>query len=211
VSADAEFGAVAFRVRPVVPTRYGTLAIALHWAIAALIAWNLVLGFLMHNAKGLAQFNLFQLHKSVGISVLLLSLVRLLWRLTHRPPPLPDAMSRWERLLARATHSALYLIMIGMPITGWVVVSTSPLNIPTLLFHTIPWPHLPVHDLPAAAQARVNAGFGTAHMLLAWSGLFLIALHVAGALKHAFLTRDGVFQNMLPFAGGVHRERDSFR
>lgn len=187
------------------PSRYSTVAIILHWAIAALIAWNLVLGFEMHDAKGLAQFNLFQLHKSVGISVLLLSLARAGWRLTHRPPALPAAMPAWEKLLARAAHVGLYLIMIGMPLTGWVVVSTSPLNIPTLLFHTVPWPHLPLHDLPTATKASVNAGFGTVHMALAWGALALIALHIAGALKHMFLTRDGVIRHMLPFIGGVGR------
>ena len=206
----AETSAAGAAVRPVAPLRYGAVAIALHWLIAAAIAWNLVLGFEMQGAKGLEQFTLFQLHKSVGISVLLLSVARLLWRLTHRLPQLPEAMPGWEKVLARLTHVALYLIMIGMPLTGWIVASTSPLNIPTLLFHVVPWPHFPVvHDLPAAAKAGVNSGFGTAHLVLAWSALALIALHIAGALKHALLTRDGVFQHMLPFVGGVSRQRNS--
>jgi cytochrome b561 len=119
-------------------------------------------------------------------------------------------MPGWEKALARATHAALYLIMIGMPLTGWVVVSTSPLNIPTLLFHVVPWPHVPVvHDLPATAKAGVNSSFGTVHLVLAWSALALIALHIVGALKHGFFTRDGVFQHMLPFVGGGSRERNS--
>lgn len=185
---------------PVAGRRYSAVAMVLHWAIAGLIAWNLVLGFRMHAAKGLAQFNLFQLHKSVGISILLFSLVRLAWRLTHRPPPLPATMRGWEKAVAHVTHIALYLIMIGMPLTGWIVVSTSPLNIPTLLFHTIPWPHVPVvHDLAGPLKARINAGFDVSHMILAWGALALIALHVGGALKHMLVERDGVASRMLPF------------
>jgi cytochrome b561 len=180
--------------------RYSAGAIVLHWTIAVLIAWNLVLGFRMHSATGLAQFNLFQLHKSVGITVLLVSLIRLAWRMTHRPPPLPPTMRGWEKRAAHITHFALYAIMIGMPLTGWIVVSTSPLNIPTLLFHTIPWPHAPVvHGLAPALKATVNAGFDTTHMILAWSALALLALHIGGALKHMFVERDGVAARMLPF------------
>ncbi len=181
--------------------RYGRVAILLHWAIAILIAWNLVLGFRMHAASGLAQFTLFQLHKSIGIGVLLLSLLRLAWRLIHRPPPLPASMRSWEHALARITHVALYGIMIGMPLTGWVVVSTSPLNIPTLLFHIVPWPHVPLlHDLAPVAKKHVNSVFDASHVALAWGSCALIALHVAGALKHALVERDGVLQTMLPFA-----------
>jgi cytochrome b561 len=153
----------------------------------------------MRWATGMAQFNLFQLHKSVGITVLVLSLLRLAWRLSHRAPPLPTTMRAWERGLAHATHVALYVIMISMPITGWIVVSTSSLNIPTLLFHTIPWPHFPlVHALSAPAKLAVNGAFDWSHVILAWGAILLIALHVAGALKHALVERDGVAWRMLP-------------
>lgn len=193
-------------IRSVAPSRYGTVAIFLHWSIAVMIGWNLVLGYEMGRAKGLDQFNLFQLHKSVGIAVLLLSLGRLLWRLAHRPPALPATMSDWERWLAGLAHAALYFFMVGMPLTGWAVVSTSALNIPTLIFHTVPWPHLSVlHDLSATAKANANIGFGTAHLFLAWGGGTLMALHVAGALKHAFFKRDGLMRRMLPLVGWVHR------
>jgi len=193
-------------VRSVALPRYGTVAILLHWAIAVMIGWNLVLGYEMGRAKGLDQFNLFQLHKSVGIAVLLLSLGRLLWRLAHRPPALPATMSGWERRLAGLAHAGLYFFMVGMPLTGWAIVSTSALNIPTLIFHTVSWPHLSVlHDLPATAKANANIGFGTAHMFLAWGGGALIVLHIAGALKHAFFKRDGLLGRMLPLVGGVHR------
>jgi cytochrome b561 len=172
----------------------------LHWTIAALIAWNLVLGFRMHSASGLAEFTLFQLHKSVGISVLLASLVRLAWRLANPPPPFSASMSVWEKTAAHVVHCALYMIMIGMPLTGWIVVSTSPLNIPTLLFHTIPWPHFPiVNGLALPLKTTVNSSFDTTHMILAWSALALLALHVGGALKHMVVHRDGVMARMLPF------------
>ncbi|WP_218036704.1 cytochrome b [Sphingobium sp. EM0848] len=186
--------------------RYSTGAIILHWVIAAFIVWNLVLGFRMHGAKGLEQFNLFQLHKSVGLVVLVLSMLRLIWRLVHRPPPLPEAMHGWERLLAQSAHIGLYGIMIGLPLSGWVVVSTSTLNIPTLLFHILPWPHVPwLHELPPVAKASVNTGFANLHVMLVWGTMLLLMLHIGGALKHRFVDRDGVLERMLPFIGRVSR------
>src|SRR4051812_11315537 len=88
-------------------------------------------------------FAVIQLHKSIGITILLLSLVRLGWRLANRPPPLPAAMPRWERLLAAVTHVGFYLIMIAMPLTGWLMVSTSRFVLPTLLYGVVHWPDIP--------------------------------------------------------------------
>jgi cytochrome b561 len=86
-----------------------------------------------------------------------------------------------------------------MPITGWVVVSTSKYNLPTLLFHLVPWPHLPVvHDLGPVAKGQINAGFGLTHMVLAWGALALIALHLSGVLKHLLIDRSRALAPMLP-------------
>ncbi|QJU59167.1 cytochrome b [Sphingomonas sp. AP4-R1] len=189
---------------PVAPTpgrsRYSAVAILLHWLIAGFILANLVVGWRMGSLSGLAQFDAFQLHKSIGITVLVLSLARLGWRLTHRSPPLPAGMSGVERFAAHATHGIFYLMMIGMPLTGWALVSVSPLNIPTLLWHHIPWPHIAVlHDLPSGPKAGVDRAATNIHLALAFGGAALIALHVLAALKHQFLTRDGVLGRMIPF------------
>jgi cytochrome b561 len=181
-------------------SRYSTVAIFLHWTIAALILLNIWFGWRMSGLKGMAQFDLFQIHKSIGITILLLSIVRLGWRLINRPPPYPASMTRIERLGASAMHWLLYNFMIVLPLTGWIIVSASPYNLPTVLFRTVPWPHLGfIHDLPMAVRQTIEARFGTVHEWLAWSLLALAVFHAAAALKHHFYNRDDVLSRMLPF------------
>ena len=180
--------------------RYSTVAIILHWVIAGLILFNLYLALQFDGLRGLAKFNAFQLHKSVGLTVLVLSLARLAWRLTHRPPLLPAKMPRWEKFGAQAAHWVLYGLMIGIPLTGWVVVSASPTNLPTVIFKTVPWPHLGfIHDLSMPVRRSLEDQVEQVHMLLGFSMGFLIILHVAAALKHQFWNRDEVLSHMLPF------------
>ena len=180
--------------------RYSAVAIILHWMIAVLILTNLYLGLTFEDLRGMALFRTLQLHKSLGLTVLVLSLIRLGWRLTHRPPALPAEMPRWERLAAQAAHWGLYGLMIGIPLTGWVVVSASPTNIPTLLYNKLPWPHLGfIHDLAMPVRKSLEDSVGEAHELLAFAMMGLIVLHVAAALKHQFLNRDEVLSHMLPF------------
>ncbi len=163
----------------IAPRRYSAIAIFLHWAIALALAFQFSLGWRMADALlGDATFAAFQFHKSLGIAILVLSLVRLGLRLiTPRPAPADD--SAWARKLAGAVHAALYAVMIGGPLTGWAIVSTAKLHVPTLLFGTVPLPNLP---LPSA----LGELFSTAHSLLAWIGAGLFVLHVAGALRHQF-------------------------
>lgn len=182
-------------------TRYSTVAIVLHWLIAAAIIFQVILAWRM-DGRTPQGFALIQLHKSVGISILLLSLARLAWRLTHRPPPMPASMATWERWLAKVAHVGLYVIMIGMPITGWIMVSTSRIQVPTLLFGTVPWPHFPgLAHLVGPAKTAWNSFGHTGHEVLAWGAYVLIALHVAGALKHQLFSRDEpVLAHMAPGA-----------
>jgi len=176
--------------------RYDTVAMGLHWFMAAAILALLGLGFYMTGLKpgSPLQFKLYQLHKSVGVLVFLLAALRLAWRLAHRPPPLPDTMGRGERLLAHAGHWSLYGLMLGMPLVGWVVVSTSPYNIPTMVFGVVGLPHLPLpRDLNALAK-------GT-HMIGAWLLIATLVGHVTAALRHHFVLRDDVLIRMLPRFG----------
>ena len=167
--------------------RYSTVAIVLHWTIALALAFQLALGFSM--PKDERGFALFQLHKTVGITILLLTLARLAWRLTHRPPAAVEG--GFNGFLAKAVHTLLYVFMVAMPLTGWAVVSTSPIQVPTLFWGAIPWPHLPL-------SGSLNEGAEETHELLAWIGIALIGLHVAGALRHQFLVRDGLLRCMGP-------------
>lgn len=183
--------------------RYSAVAIVLHWLIAAAIVFQLILGWRGHGLRTtLEGFSLIQLHKSVGITILALSLARLAWRLTHRPPPEPGTLAPWERRLAVATQWGFYLIMIGLPLSGWVVVSTSKITVPTLLYGTIPWPHVPgLAELAAPAKSAWNLVAYGVHKSLAWATWGLLALHVAGALKHQLFSRDEpVLARMAPGA-----------
>lgn len=181
------------------PTRYGLVALTLHWLIALAVIAMLALGFLMGEARegSALQFQLFQWHKSIGITILLLTVLRLVWRLINRQPPFPPTMRPWERALARLTHFAFYMLLFALPLSGWAMVSASPLGIPTLLYGIVPWP-----NLPWAARAEdpeaLEAMLSETHEVLAFTMIALLLLHVAGALRHHFILHDTVLRRMLP-------------
>jgi cytochrome b561/polyisoprenoid-binding protein YceI len=178
------------------------VAVLLHWLIAGLIVLQVVLAGRMEGPSTPERFAVFQLHKSIGITVLILSLLRLGWRLLHPPPPLPSTLARWERVLARATHAGFYLVMLGMPLTGWIMVSASRIVVPTRLYGVIPWPMLPgLPELAPAARKSWHAAGALGHGLIIKFAYVLIALHVAGALKHQLFGDDApVLTRMAPGA-----------
>lgn len=183
-------------------TRYDAVAVTLHWLTVIAILCLLAMGWTMMSAKpgSPLQFVLFQWHKSVGITVLALTVLRLGWRLAHRPPPLPDTMPALEKLAAHLGHLGLYALLLGMPLTGWALVSTSPFNIPTVLYGVIPFPHL---TFPAelGTKASLNATFTSAHVAGVWVMVALVVVHAAAALRHHFVLRDTVLTRMLPRFG----------
>ena len=183
--------------------RYSGVAIALHWIIALAIIGQVALGWWMSELPlGARKFELFQLHKSVGLTILLLSLARVAWRLTHRPPPYAAGVKGWQRTLATSVHAGFYVVMLALPLTGWALVSASPFNIPTQFWGVVPWPHIPgLADLPAARKESVSEWFEGAHAWLVRLTVALFVLHVAGALKHQLLDRDGTLGRMLPLPG----------
>ena len=182
-------------------TRYGAVAMSLHWLIAAGVIANICVGLyfadLPHSDPSL--FGLVQLHKSIGLTVLVLSVARVAWRLVNPVPPLPAGMAPWLKFLARATHFLLYFLILAIPFTGWLVVSASPLGLPTMYFGWFEWPHLPVLvDATREVKKQYQHLFGAAHVFLAWSAIVLIPIHAGGALYHHFLRRDDVLRRMLP-------------
>ncbi len=188
------------------PSRYSRAAIALHWLIAGALAFQLGLGWSVSSlaARG-SGYDLMQLHKSVGIVILLLTLARVCARLVAPvPSPASGGIGGW---VARMVHVGLYLFMLGAPLSGWLLVSSSSLGIPTRLFTIVPWPHLPLAGLDEAATKAINAAAGSAHAMLAWLGMALILLHVAGALRHQFAGGVPVLPRMLPTAAGWGRGR----
>ena len=183
-------------------TRYTTVAIVIHWLIAAAIIFQIILGWRAGDGpKGATTFALFQLHKSIGITILLLSLARLAWRLVNPPPPAPEGQAKWEKTASHLVHWGFYVIMIGLPLTGWILVSTSTTSIPTLLYGSIPWPHLPfLPDLASGAKHVWHEIGEIGHEALVKFTYLLLLLHLGAVAKHQVLDKDGVFGNMAPGA-----------
>lgn len=181
-------------------TRYGAVAVTLHWLIAFAIIGMLILGKYMAELArdDPSRFDLIQLHKSIGITILALSVLRLVWRLVNRVPRLPPHMPAWERFAAQASHFLLYALIIGIPLSGWAFASSSPLGIPTIWFGVVEVPHLP--GLQGLEDQRgVEHTLHETHELLGNLMIGLLLIHVAAALKHHFWDRDDVLVRMLKF------------
>jgi cytochrome b561 len=192
---------------PAPSARYTGVAIALHWLMALGVLALVVIGLIMTHGglTSMEKFKLYQLHKSIGVTIMLLLALRVAWRLTHRPPPLPD-MPPLERVAAEGAHLALYLLLLALPLTGWALVSASPFNLPTVLYGVIPWPHIRYFaDLPDKASAEKALKF--IHSRLAWAMIGLIALHAGAALRHHFVLRDHVLTRMLLFAAMAKKDQ----
>ena len=157
--------------------RYTRVAVWLHWTIAAFILFNLAVGFFHDAFPKPVGSSLMSLHKSIGLTVILLALVRLAWRLSHRPPPYDPMMKAWEKILATITHWVFYLLMLFAPITGWLMVSANGRSTSWFgLFNIGP--------LPIAGGKEVHEIYEERHEMFGWILVALIVLHVVGALKH---------------------------
>jgi cytochrome b561 len=178
--------------------RYTAVAQAFHWIIAALIVVQFVLANLEDDLPiGAHKLALLARHKSFGMTVLMLVILRLLWRLKNPPPPLPSGMSSLERTLARATHGAFYVLLFAMPITGWMMSSAK--NYSVSWFGLFTWP-----NLIAKNETAFNVLHST-HEILS-DVLFAVAvLHILAALKHHFWNKDNVLLRMLPFVKSERR------
>ncbi len=178
--------------------RYGDTAVFFHWIIAFLIIGLLAVGKFMTQLEenDPLRFELTQWHKSFGISVLVLSVLRILWRITHKPPPELDTIPAWQQKIANTTHWLLYGLMFALPVTGWIMVSASPLNIDTILFGLVEWPHLPLHGVDD--KESLSAAFHKYHEWASTALILLLLAHIGAALKHHFIDKDTVLRRMLP-------------
>lgn len=176
-------------------TRYTPIAIALHWAIALLVFGGWGLGIYMHDLPlSPAKLRYYSWHKWIGVTVFFLALLRVAWLATHSAPPLPPAISRLQRRLARLTHAVLYVLLFALPVSGWLMSSAQ--GVPTVYFGVLPLPDLVAKD---KALGERLAGV---HELLAFTLAALVLLHLAAALKHQWIDRDGLLDRMLPRRGG---------
>jgi cytochrome b561 len=172
--------------------KYSGVAQALHWAVALLIAANFLIADRMQELPlGAAKADLFNLHKSIGLSILALVVLRLLWRQVKPPPALPAELKAWEKRAAHGGHLLLYLTMLALPLSGLVIAFASAF--PTVIFglFELPAPIAPDEDLAERAAS--------VHGFITWLLLALIAVHVAAVLKHEMADRHGYFLRMLPW------------
>lgn len=176
-----------------VQQRYTTVAIILHWAIAFFIFNNLMFGFFMEDYPDAQRRSAVAFHISCGLSVLVLVVLRLLWRITHRPPPFLPGTTPRETRLAHAVHHAIYFLMFAMPITGWLFLSANPPGRPGSLIFGL----FRLHRFefltglqPRELQKQVHDVIVEVHGIGAWILIGLLALHVLGALKHQFVDKQ---------------------
>ena len=182
--------------------RYTTVAIFLHWLIAVSIIAMLATGLWMVDAIKVPEtqalaYDTYQFHKSLGITILALTALRILWRWLNPPPPLPAEMGTVARFAAHATHGLFYALMLALPLTGWAMVSASPFQIPTIIFGLFELPHItPLEQVQD--KAAVEAQIKMVHDLAGKLMIGLLLLHVAAALKHQFVDRDHLMARMIP-------------
>jgi cytochrome b561 len=180
--------------------RYGNVARGLHWIVAALIVVQFLLapipedlprGIHVDPPFGLDKLGLLAQHRSFGMTVLMLMVVRVLWRWRHAPPDCPETMKPAARFLARATHIAFYVILIAMPLYGWMMTSAKGAS--SSWFGLWTWPSLISQSEQAFELLR------RMHGILSRLLFVLALVHVAAALKHHFWNKDAVLMRMLPF------------
>jgi len=172
------------------PARYTTTAIALHWLIAGLILISVGLGLYMVGLKlSPLKLRLYSWHKWVGVSIFLLVVVRLTWRAGNAPPPRTTS-PRWQQVAAVVNHWLLYVLLVCIPITGWLM--SSAYGVPVVYFGVLPLPE------PLAKNKELGDTLKALHETLAFTMLALVALHALAALKHHLLDRDDVLYRMLP-------------
>jgi cytochrome b561 len=181
-----------FRARPAA-ARYTSPAITLHWLIAILIAGAFWIGFVMTDIPGFTPTKLkyFSWHKWIGVTVFALVVLRTLWRLTHRAPPLPSGMASWQRGASHAVHFLLYVLMIAVPVSGYFY--TCAAGVPVVYLGLIQLPVVVAKD-PALRDVLKQV-----HITLDWILLGAICVHLLAVVKHVLIDRDGLLSRMMPF------------
>jgi len=177
-----------------VGARYSRGAIAFHWTIAVLILLNFAAAWIADDAPKLEHDQIIANHKAIGLLILTLSVLRIIWRVTHPAPPFVETLKTWEAAAARVVHSLFYFLIIAIPFTGWAMVSAGSGGMPVSFFGLFDIP-----GLPFSADREKAGVFHEVHELFATLALVLVALHVAGALKHHIIDRDVTLGRMIPW------------
>jgi len=184
-------------VTPRTSPRYTTVAIVLHWFLAAAIVLGFLIGLQMSDAPvSPVRVRWINYHKWIGVTILGLSVLRLLWRFGHRPPTLPDSMLPWQRKAYQWVHRAMYLFFFIVPVAGWAYSCADG-------FHVVYLGLIRLPDLAPKDKALADLLIEV-HATLAWTLAVLVGLHVAAALKHHFIDKDGLLRRMW-LSGGLHK------
>jgi cytochrome b561 len=173
----------------------------LHWLIAALIIINVALGLAADWLPDEWVRLDIDTHKSIGITVLGLAILRLIWRFRHQPPALPASFAAWELKTSHITHVLLYVLMFALPLSGWLHDSAwkDAASHPMTLFHLVPWPRIGyIMQLDPPLKETLHTVFGLIHKSFGFVLYALLALHVAGALKHEWIDKEPVLRRMWP-------------
>jgi len=179
--------------------RYSNGAVALHWIMAALLLAQIWVGWTFHGMeRGPARGDWFAWHKTLGALILVFAIVRLAWRLMHKPPPFPEELPHWERIAAVWSHRIFYALLILLPLTGLSAISGGADSATTALVGGIPLPLI-----PGLSEAFGDA-MGDTHELLVKLTIALLVLHVGAALKHQFFDRSRAAGRMPPFRAPGH-------
>lgn len=172
--------------------RYTRTAVTLHWLVVLLIFAAFPLGLYMHDLPlSPHKLRMYSYHKWIGVTVFMFAVIRLYWRITHRPPALPESMPDWEKLAAYSTHYTFYFLLFAIPVSGWLM--SSALGFQTVWFEVLPLPDLVGKDKHLADLLR------GVHEALSYLMLGLVCAHIGASLKHHFIDRDDVLVRMIPF------------
>ena len=176
------------------PERYNNIAIILHWVMALAFFMMLGSGIVMEYADidNSLKFQLYQWHKSGGVLLLLAFFLRIVWRLISHAPKLPETFQSWEKFAAKAGHIGLYALMLLLPLSGWVMVSSSVYGLPTIVFDIFEWPHIP--GLEGNEEVENMAKF--AHFIFAIAFGLLILGHIGAVIKHAVIDKENILKRM---------------
>jgi cytochrome b561 len=181
------------------PERYTRPAIFFHWLIAALIIINFAFGKL-YEAFGEDNIRfMINAHKSIGITILGLAIMRILWRLTHKPPPLPANFKPWEKRASHFAHIALYVLIFALPISGWLHDSAwkAAPEVKMYWFGLFEWPRISfIMNMDAEAKEVLHGQLNWFHEMFGYALFALFILHVGGALKHQFIDKHPELQRM---------------
>jgi len=171
---------------------YGSVSKTLHWVVSLLVVCLLTAGLIMVRMEDSAtKFQIYGIHKSFGLTLLAIMVFRLFWTSTNTRPRYPASTPEWQRFAARTLHFLLYVALIMMPLTGWIM-STAADHIPSYFgLFNVPMPLIPLNKSLAGITHL-------SHTIIAWSLIGLIVMHIGASIKHYFIDKDGIMQRMFP-------------